>query len=80
MDKLDILTLEFRVPLVVVVTDEDSGDENEVNILHLPSMLQSQVVLQNRPFTSGANRVDDLEVQEEIDLPPPKKKKKKTIL
>ena len=60
-----------------VVTDEDSGDENEANILHLPSrMLRSQVELQNRPSTSGENRMDDLN-EEEIDVPAPKKKKKK---
>ncbi|KAH9643087.1 hypothetical protein HF086_008972 [Spodoptera exigua] len=60
-----------------MVTDEDSGDENEANILHLPSrMLRSQVELQNRPSTSGENRMDDLN-EEEIDVPAPKKKKKK---
>ncbi|XP_057666794.1 piggyBac transposable element-derived protein 2-like [Diorhabda carinulata] len=61
-----------------VVTDEDSGDENEANILHLPSrMLRSQVELQNRPSTSGENRMNDLE-EEEIDVPAPKKKKEKS--
>lgn len=57
------------------VTDEDSGDENEANMLHLPSrMLRSQVEVQNRPSTSG--QVHGLE-EEEIDATVPKKKKKK---
>ena len=62
-----------------MVTDEDSGDENETNILHLPSrMLRSQVELQNRPSTSEENRVLHLEEEEEeIDVPAPKKKKEK---
>ncbi|GBP95975.1 PiggyBac transposable element-derived protein 1 [Eumeta japonica] len=61
-----------------VVTDEDSGDGNEANILHIASrMLRSQVELQNRPSTSGDNRMDDMEEEEEIDVPAPKKKKDK---
>lgn len=61
------------------VTDEDSGDENDANILHLPSrMLRSQVELQNRPSVSRENRVQDLENEEEEECgPAPKKKKKK---
>nr|XP_013189923.1 unnamed protein product [Amyelois transitella] len=60
------------------VTDEDSEDENEANILRLPSrMLRSHVKLQERPSTSGENPSHNLEEGEEIDLPAPKKKQKK---
>ncbi|GBP70319.1 hypothetical protein EVAR_52338_1 [Eumeta japonica] len=60
-----------------VVTDEDSGDENEANILHLSSrMLRSQVEIQNRPSISGDNCLDNLEEEEEVEVPAPKKKKK----
>lgn len=60
-----------------MVTDEDSGDENEANIPCLPSrMLRSQVEVQNRPSTSG--EVHGLEEEEEeVSEPEPKKKKKK---
>ncbi|GBP48511.1 hypothetical protein EVAR_16180_1 [Eumeta japonica] len=59
-----------------VVTDEDSGDENEANILHLSSrMLRSQVEIQNRPSISGDNCLDNLEEEEEVEVPAPKKKK-----
>ncbi|GBP57432.1 PiggyBac transposable element-derived protein 3 [Eumeta japonica] len=63
-----------------VVTDEDSGDENEANILHLSSrMLRSQVEIQNRPSISGDNCLDNLEEEEEVEVPAPKKKKENTI-
>ncbi|CAG5041979.1 unnamed protein product [Parnassius apollo] len=56
------------------VTDEDSGDENEANILHLPSrMLRSQVETQNHPSMSGEN----LDEEEEQSMPARKKMKKK---
>ncbi|XP_056636255.1 piggyBac transposable element-derived protein 2-like [Diorhabda sublineata] len=41
-------------------------------------MLRSPVELQNRPSSSGENRMNDLE-EEEIDVPAPKKKKANTI-
>lgn len=39
-----------------VVTDEGSEDENEANILYLPSrMLRSQVEIQSKPFVFREN-------------------------
>ncbi|GBP30598.1 hypothetical protein EVAR_76141_1 [Eumeta japonica] len=58
------------------VVNEDSGDGNEANILHIASrMLRPQVELQNRPSTSGENCMDDMKEEEEINVPAPKKKK-----
>ncbi|CAG5053615.1 unnamed protein product [Parnassius apollo] len=43
------------------VTDEDSGDENEANILLLPSrMLRSQVETQNHLSMSGENLDEEM--------------------
>ncbi|KAI8117627.1 PiggyBac transposable element-derived protein 3 [Lucilia cuprina] len=62
------------------VTDEDSGDENDTNFIHLPSrMLRSEVEVQTRPNRED-NEVDQdaLQVSEHIadQEPVPKKKKK----
>ncbi|CAG4943784.1 unnamed protein product [Parnassius apollo] len=57
------------------VTDEDSADENEANILHLPSrMLRSQVETQNHLSMSGENLDEE---EEEESMPARKKMKKK---
>lgn len=58
------------------VTDEDSGDENEASISHLPGrMLRSKVELQNAAI-STENIVHNVEEEDEIIKTLPKKKKK----
>ncbi|CAK1541427.1 unnamed protein product [Leptosia nina] len=59
------------------VTEEESGDENEANIIHLPSrMLRSQIEIQERRSTSNENR-DLADEEEEIGVTSVQKKKKK---
>ncbi|XP_055910541.1 piggyBac transposable element-derived protein 2-like [Eupeodes corollae] len=60
------------------VTDEDSRDENDADILHLPSrMLRSQVERQSRRSVSGGNQ----EIEEDnVPAPAPKKKKKENTV
>ncbi|CAG5038945.1 unnamed protein product [Parnassius apollo] len=71
------LTLDEIVEALQAEEDQgdiDSGDENEANILHLPSrMLRSQVEIQNQPSMSGEN----LDEEEEESMPARKKMKKK---
>ena len=58
-------------------TDEDSGDENEANFLHLPSrMLRSEVEIQTRP-TDTNNEEEDIEEDHLENEEPARKKKKK---
>lgn len=61
-----------------VVTDEDSGDENDANIFNFSSrMLRSQVECQNRPSVSGENCIRD---EEEEEVKVRRKKRKKNLL